>query len=145
MDKVIFVHQSETNKPLDVYYCVNYCYTEYLLPNYTPNSICVTINLFIKKHVYLNLIFLLTKLNNYFLIRLQDLQAKISALNTSKDTLERMCHNSRDEIQDIISKLENISLEVKDVQGEQRVQSKMLSARENQLVSEIFFTANLIS
>ena len=119
--------------------------TEYLLANYTPSSICVTINLFIKKHVYLNLIFLLTKLNNYFLIRLQDLQAKISALNTSKDTLERMCHNSRDEIQDIISKLENISLEVKDVQGEQRVQSKMLSARENQLVSEIFFTANLIS
>ena len=46
-----------------------------------------------------------------------------------------MCHNSRDEIQDIISKLENISLEVKDIQGEQRVQSKMMESRENQLVS----------
>ena len=48
-----------------------------------------------------------------------------------------MCHNSRDEIADIISKLENISLEVKDIQGEQRVQSKMIDARENQLVSRI--------
>ena len=66
---------------------------------------------------------------------MQDLQARISALSTSKDTLERMCHNSRDEIQDIISKLENISLEVKDIQGEQRVQSKMMESRENQLVS----------
>ena len=70
-------------------------------------------------------------------IRLQELQTKISALNTSKDTLERMCHNSRDEIQDIIAKLENISLEVKDIQGEQRVQSKMMETRENQLVSFI--------
>ena len=93
---------------------------------------------------FLILLFLLTIPNNYFLNRLQDLQAKISALNTSKDTLERMCHNSRDEIQDIISKLENISLEVKDVQGEQRVQSKMLDARENQLVSNIYITTNLI-
>ena len=66
---------------------------------------------------------------------MQDLQAKISALTTSKDTLERMCHNSRDEIQDLISRMENISLEVKDLQGEQRVQSKMLEARETQLVS----------
>ena len=48
-----------------------------------------------------------------------------------------MCHNSRDEIADIISKLENISLEVKDIQGEQRVQSKMIDARENQLVSSM--------
>ena len=53
-----------------------------------------------------------------------------------------MCHNSRDEIQDIISKLENISLEVKDIQGEQRVQSKMMESRENQLVSRnrVYFT-----
>ena len=53
-----------------------------------------------------------------------------------------MCHNSRDEIQDIISKLENISLEVKDIQGEQRVQSKMMESRENQLVSSnrVYFT-----
>ena len=71
------------------------------------------------------------------ILRLQDLQAKISALTTSKDTLERMCHNSRDEIQDLISRMENISLEVKDLQGEQRVQSKMLEARETQLVSNI--------
>ena len=70
------------------------------------------------------------------ILRLQDLQAKISALTTSKDTLERMCHNSRDEIQDLISRMENISLEVKDLQGEQRVQSKMLEARETQLVSK---------
>ena len=69
---------------------------------------------------------------------MQDLQAKISALTTSKDTLERMCHNSRDEIQDLISRMENTSLEVKDLQGEQRVQSKMLEARETQLVSCIF-------
>ena len=63
-------------------------------------------------------------------------------MSTSKDTLERMCHNSRDEIQDIISKLENISLEVKDIQGEQRVQSKMMESRENQLVSRnrVYFT-----
>ena len=46
-----------------------------------------------------------------------------------------MCHNSRDEIQDLISRMENTSLEVKDLQGEQRVQSKMLEARETQLVS----------
>ena len=78
--------------------------------------------------------------------RLQDLQARISALSTSKDTLERMCHNSRDEIQDIISKLENISLEVKDIQGEQRVQSKMMESRENQLVSRnrVYFTIEYI-
>ena len=69
---------------------------------------------------------------------MQDLQAKISALTTSKDTLERMCHNSRDEIQDLISRMENTSLEVKDLQGEQRVQSKMLEARETQLVSFIY-------
>ena len=57
-----------------------------------------------------------------------------------------MCHNSRDEIQDIISKLENISLEVKDIQGEQRVQSKMMESRENQLVSSnrVYFTIEYI-
>ena len=57
-----------------------------------------------------------------------------------------MCHNSRDEIQDIISKLENISLEVKDIQGEQRVQSKMMESRENQLVSRnrVYFTIEYI-
>ena len=77
---------------------------------------------------------------------MQDLQARISALSTSKDTLERMCHNSRDEIQDIISKLENISLEVKDIQGEQRVQSKMMESRENQLVSSdrVYFNIEYI-
>ena len=58
-----------------------------------------------------------------------------------------MCHNSRDEIQDIISKLENISLEVKDIQGEQRVQSKMMESRENQLVSSnrVYFTIEYIN
>ena len=58
-----------------------------------------------------------------------------------------MCHNSRDEIQDIISKLENISLEVKDIQGEQRVQSKMMESRENQLVSRnrVYFTIEYIN
>ena len=57
-----------------------------------------------------------------------------------------MCHNSRDEIQDIISKLENISLEVKDIQGEQRVQSKMMESRENQLVSSdrVYFNIEYI-
>ena len=57
-----------------------------------------------------------------------------------------MCHNSRDEIQDIISKLENISLEVKDIQGEQRVQSKMMESRENQLVSsdKVYFNIEYI-
>ena len=57
-----------------------------------------------------------------------------------------MCHNSRDEIQDIISKLENISLEVKDIQGEQRVQSKMMESRENQLVSSniVYFTIEYV-
>ena len=49
-----------------------------------------------------------------------------------------MCHNSRDEIQDITAKLENISLEVKDIQGEQRVQGKMMETQVNQLVSYIF-------
>ena len=72
---------------------------------------------------------------HYFSNRLQDLQGKISALNTSKDTLERMCHNNRDEIQDITAKLENMSLEVKDTQGELKVQGKMMETRVNQLVS----------
>ena len=92
-----------------------------------------------------NIFVLITDIG-YIFHRLQDLQARISALSTSKDTLERMCHNSRDEIQDIISKLENISLEVKDIQGEQRVQSKMMESRENQLVSSdrVYFNIEYI-
>ena len=46
-----------------------------------------------------------------------------------------MCHNNRDEIQDITAKLENMSLEVKDTQGELKVQGKMMETRVNQLVS----------
>ena len=79
-------------------------------------------------------------LHNYWAcFRLQDLNEKIAVLNTSKDTLERMCFNARDEIQDITAKLENVSLEVKDTQGELKVQSKMMETRVNQLVCVEFY------
>ena len=48
--------------------------------------------------------------------------------------MERLSYTMRDEINDLANKIDNQSLEVKDVQGALRVQNKMFEAQNAKLV-----------
>jgi hypothetical protein len=72
------------------------------------------------------------------LFRLLDIQQKISTLSSARENVERQCYNLRDEMSEILNKLDNVTMEVKDVQGAQQVYSKMLEAQSLQLVRKFF-------
>ncbi len=72
------------------------------------------------------------------MFRLLDIQQKISTLSSARENVERQCYNLRDEMSEILNKLDNVTMEVKDVQGAQQVYSKMLEAQSLQLVRKFF-------
>jgi hypothetical protein len=80
-------------------------------------------------------------LNNtlYFLPqRLQDLNHKLAAMVTNRENLERISFTMRDEISEITNKVDNQSMELKDVQGALRLQNKMFDAQNMKMVCTIF-------
>ena len=65
---------------------------------------------------------------------MQELNHKLATMVTSRENLERLSYTMRDEINDLANKIDNQSLEVKDVQGALRVQNKMFEAQNAKLV-----------
>ena len=70
--------------------------------------------------------------------RMQDLNHKLQTMVTNRETLERLCYTMRDEISEVSNKVDNQSLEIKDVQGALRVQSKMFETQATKMVSFLF-------
>ena len=66
---------------------------------------------------------------------MQELNHKLATMVTSRENLERLSYTMRDEINDLANKLDNQSLEVKDVQGALRLQTKMFETQKAKLVS----------
>ena len=48
--------------------------------------------------------------------------------------MERLCYNLRDEVSEITNKVDNMTMEVKDVQSALQVYNKMLDAQSAQMV-----------
>ena len=48
--------------------------------------------------------------------------------------MERLCYNLRDEVSEITNKVDNMTMEVKDVQSALQVYNKMLEAQSAQMV-----------
>ena len=58
--------------------------------------------------------------------RMQELQQKIEGLSSSREELERRTLRLRDALADVVAKVDNIGLDVKDAQGQVKLQNKML-------------------
>lgn len=57
---------------------------------------------------------------------MQGLQQKIEGLSSSREEMERRTLRLRDALADVVAKVDNISLDVKDAQGQVKLQNKML-------------------
>ena len=57
---------------------------------------------------------------------MQALQQKIEGLSSSREELERRTLRLRDALADVVAKVDNIGLDVKDAQGQVKLQNKML-------------------
>ena len=57
---------------------------------------------------------------------MQSLQQKIEGLSSSREELERRTLRLRDALADVVAKVDNIGLDVKDAQGQVKLQNKML-------------------
>ena len=68
---------------------------------------------------------------------MQELNHKLATMVTSRENLERLSYTMRDEINDLANKLDNQSLEVKDVQGALRLQTKMFETQKAKLVKRV--------
>ena len=66
---------------------------------------------------------------------MQDLNHKLQTMVTNRESLERLCYTMRDEISEVSNKVDNQSLEIKDVQGALRVQSKMFETQATKMVT----------
>jgi len=66
-------------------------------------------------------------------VKMQELNHKLATMVTSRENLERLSYTMRDEINDLANKLDNQSLEVKDVQGALRLQTKMFETQKAKL------------
>ena len=65
--------------------------------------------------------------------KMQELNEKLATMVKSRENLERHSHTMQDEINELQNKMDNQSLEVKDVQGGLRVQNKMFEAQNQKL------------
>ena len=61
---------------------------------------------------------------------MQELNGKLATMVTNRENLERICYSLRDEVGELSNKLDNQSLEIKDVQGAMRVQGKMFDQQQ---------------
>ncbi len=75
-------------------------------------------------------------LKDFFHFRLDDIQHKMNTLNTNRETVERMATNSRDDIENLALKVDNIGLELKDMQGAIKLQNKMFDNHALRMVSK---------
>ena len=66
---------------------------------------------------------------------MQELNHKLANMVTNRENLERMSYAMREEISDLGNKVDNQSMEIKDVQGALRLQNKMFDAQTTKLVS----------
>ena len=57
---------------------------------------------------------------------MQSLQQKIEGLSSSREELDRRTLRLRDALADVVAKVDNIGLDVKDAQGQVKLQNKML-------------------
>ena len=72
---------------------------------------------------------------------MQDINQKLATMVTNRENLERMCYTMRDDISEVGNKVDNQSLEIKDVQGALRMQSQMFDAHAAKLV---YFTLGFL-
>ena len=66
-------------------------------------------------------------------IKMQELNSKLATMVKSRENLERHTHTMQDEINELQNKMDNQSLEVKDVKGGLRLQIKMFEAQNQKL------------
>ena len=66
-------------------------------------------------------------------IKMQELNSKLATMVKSRENLERHSHTMQDEINELQNRMDNQSLEVKDVQGGLRLQNKMFEAQNQKL------------
>ena len=64
--------------------------------------------------------------NKFHFRRMQALQQKIEGLSSSREEMERRTLRLRDALADVVAKVDNMSLDVKDAQGQVQLQNKML-------------------
>ena len=64
---------------------------------------------------------------------MQDLNHKLTTMTKNRENLERMVYSIRDELSDVSNKVDNQSLEVKDVHEALRLQNKMFDAQASKL------------
>ena len=57
---------------------------------------------------------------------MQSLQQKVEGLSSSREELERRTLRLRDALADVVAKVDNMALDVKDAQGQVKLQNKML-------------------
>ena len=65
---------------------------------------------------------------------MQELNHKLATMVTNRENLERMSYAMREEISDLGNKVDNQSLEIKDVQGALRLQNKMFDTQTAKMV-----------
>ena len=68
-----------------------------------------------------------------YFFRMQDLNHKLTTMTKNRENLERMVYSIRDELSDVSNKVDNQSLEVKDVHEALRLQNKMFDAQASKL------------
>ena len=71
--------------------------------------------------------------------RLNEIGSRLSVNDTHRETLSKGLTTVKDELTDLVTKVDNMTLDVKDVQSESNVQKKMLESQIAQWVSCPFF------
>ena len=63
------------------------------------------------------------------------MHTKMAALNSNRENLERICFVVRDGLADVANKVDTLQIELKDIQGNVRLQNKMFDSQAQMIVS----------